>query len=81
MFSGAPPYANQSCCSEPDAPKPEAAKPDGAKPAEGEKKDDKKPPEKKDDYKDFDEVTKDAEKIEGLFTLYRKKEKPAEAHK
>ncbi len=39
------------------------------KPAEGEKKDDSKKKEKT-----IEEVTKDFEKLEGLFTLYRKKE-------
>ncbi|AFY49790.1 hypothetical protein Nos7524_4018 [Nostoc sp. PCC 7524] len=32
-------------------------------------------PEKKDDLEEFDEVTKDTEKLEGLFTVYRHKEK------
>lgn len=44
-------------------------KPDEQKPAEGEKKED---PKKKE--KTIEEVTKDFEKLEGLFTLYRKKE-------
>jgi hypothetical protein len=62
------------------APKPEAQpaqqqqqtaeqKPAEQKPAEGEKKED---PKKKE--KTIEEVTKDFEKLEGLFTLYRKKE-------
>lgn len=43
-------------------------------------KPDKKPateskPEKKDDWESFDEVVKDTEKLDGLFTLYRHKEK------
>lgn len=41
-----------------------------------EKKDEpKKEEKKKDELDDFDEVTKDAEKIEGLLTFYRKKDK------
>ncbi|MBW4561688.1 MAG: zinc-dependent metalloprotease [Mojavia pulchra JT2-VF2] len=32
-------------------------------------------PSKKDDLEDFDEVVKDTEKLQGLFTLYRQKEK------
>ena len=44
-------------------------KPDDQKPAEGEKKEDAKKKEKT-----IEEVTKDFEKLEGLFTLYRKKE-------
>jgi hypothetical protein len=62
-----------------DPKKPEEKK-DEAKPAaSAEKKDgkpdEKKPPEKKDELDDFEEVTKEAEKIEGLFTLYKKKDK------
>lgn len=67
-----------------DSPKPDPKKPeekkDEAKPAaDAEKKDgkpdEKKPPAKKDELDDFEEVTKEAEKIEGLFTLYKKKDK------
>ncbi|MCW5934888.1 MAG: zinc-dependent metalloprotease [Fimbriimonadia bacterium] len=59
-------------------PKPDDKKPE-EKPAEGAKQDgeEKKADEKKDDKKKektIAEVTKDFEKLEGLFTLYRKKE-------
>jgi len=56
----------------PTPSKAEAKKEEAAKAPEGTPQ---KPPQKKDDLKEFDEVTKDAEKIEGLFNLYRKKEK------
>jgi hypothetical protein len=49
--------------------KAEEKKADEQKPAEGEKKEDAKKKEKT-----IEEVTKDFEKLEGLFTLYRKKE-------
>jgi hypothetical protein len=49
--------------------KADEKKPDEQKPAEGEKKEDAKKKEKT-----IEEVTKDFEKLEGLFTLYRKKE-------
>jgi hypothetical protein len=49
--------------------KAEAKKADEQKPAEGEKKEDAKKKEKT-----IEELTKDFEKLEGLFTLYRKKE-------
>ncbi|GIV09695.1 MAG: hypothetical protein KatS3mg019_1786 [Fimbriimonadales bacterium] len=44
------------------------------KPAEGEKKEDAKKEDPKKKEKTIEEVTKDFEKLEGLFTLYRKKE-------
>ncbi|MGQ9698213.1 MAG: zinc-dependent metalloprotease, partial [Armatimonadota bacterium] len=51
----------------PPAKPPTASDAKAADKAEAEKK--------KDDLDDFDEVTKEAEKIEGLFTFYRKKDK------
>lgn len=48
-------------------------KADEQKPADGEKKEEKKEDPKKKE-KTIEEVTKDFEKLEGLFTLYRKKE-------
>ncbi|MCS7273509.1 MAG: zinc-dependent metalloprotease [Fimbriimonadales bacterium] len=50
-----------------------AEKAEQPKPANGEKKDEKKDDAKKKE-KTIEEVTKDFEKLEGLFTLYRKKE-------
>src|SRR5262249_18173741 len=68
---------------EPTSPLEAKAKPADPKAAEPKKEDagkagesaQKKDEKKKDDLKDFDEVTKEAQKIEGLFTFYRKKEK------
>jgi predicted Zn-dependent protease len=48
----------------PDAKKPEDKKPD-----------EKTKPSKPDDLKPFEEVTKDTQRLDGLFTLYRNKEK------
>jgi hypothetical protein len=76
--AAAPALLSVAMASEPrdaEPKKPKAARADASKPGEGEEKKEEKKPEKKDELDDFDEVTKDAEKTEGLFTLYKKKDK------
>lgn len=68
-FSLLTPSTAQAPEAPPKAPASSDAKAPDSKP-EAEKKD-----QKKDELDDFDEVTKEAEKIEGLFTFYRKKDK------
>jgi hypothetical protein len=63
------PQPNQDAQPQAGEQKAEAKKADEQKPAEGEKKEDAKKKEKT-----IEELTKDFEKLEGLFTLYRKKE-------
>lgn len=64
--------AGQDKPKEGDTPKEGDKATEGAKPDE--KKDEKKEEDKKKKEKTIEEVTKDYEKMEGLFTLYRKKE-------
>jgi Met-zincin/Domain of unknown function (DUF5117)/Domain of unknown function (DUF5118) len=52
-----------------------AKNPDGKKPEDSKKPDEKTKPPKRDDLEPFNEVTKDTQRLDGLFTLYRNKEK------
>ena len=67
--NGAPQQAAPKQDAQPTKEQAAEPKQDEQKPAEGEKKED---PKKKE--KTIEDVTKDFEKLEGLFTLYRKKE-------
>ncbi|MDW8107464.1 MAG: hypothetical protein RMK45_08290, partial [Armatimonadota bacterium] len=72
--NGTPAAAPAQADSKPQQPaEQKAEKAEQPKPADGEKKDEKKDDAKKKE-KTIEEVTKDFEKLEGLFTLYRKKE-------